>query len=870
MTDPLIGATTAVFTIGLSVALAEPVDVAWSTKDGVAKAGVDYQAASGVVTFLPGETEKTIQVTVYGQGVGATTPKNFYIVLSPPTNAILNTPFVECVITVEDDEGTPITSLIVAQGKRGLKGDPGLSAYDQAVIMGYEGSVEQWMEDIADASQAAVRAQEATVETEVNAARAEAAAAAAAFSGRIYPTPSAGVDPVTGVPNGAYFNVRSESSDSFIDEYQNIGGVATPTGKSYPATEYVQSVADYTALPFVDGKAYAINQRVQLDSGDIVRSTVNDNEIDPNTSLTGWVKINSASQVFDEEGENQQQINNKFKKSRKTIADPRDFGAPNNGTSDDAAGVRAAIAYLTELGGGTLFMDSNIAWQFNTLHSNGLDAVFIGLSNIRIDFGTCMTRVDAGIAMRAMFKLSDSYTNNIDISGGRLYGNNLAQYGLYGDPTTFNPFMQINGFEARGFTEAAASMNPYMTVISRSNFSFSKKGLVLNNKGTVAEITSTTLIGVYANGCTEKGIEVNNRMMYANIISCGVDDCGGIAYDLALQSANILGCGAEHALKLAKFNINDGVVINGLTGIGIGSLDSGAPSDAAVEVAGSGFDAIQFSGVRLLNHPTQTRYRNKDLKVVSASGIYPKVIVHDRSFLKQNTEITGTTSVYGNVVEFRENHIRNNDTITIPPSDLKSNFDLINNTTNEFTYTIQLNNGTETLDKLLQDVKGNGTLIIQGNASDRTLVRLKGARLGFLLKNCICRIVLRNLTIENQYTVSDNSIAQIDVDNCRSVTLDNVLFDAPSFAVGCAVRARNGSHVTLMNGTTCGLNHTTGAAYEIFSGSKIDIQAVTAPPTGRWAFGMRVNNADPSVNGIIEWIYVRNTGTSTNEWKAIT
>ncbi len=237
MTDPLIGATTALFAVTLSVALTEPVDVAWSTKDGTAKAGIDYEAASGVVTFLPGETEKQIQVTVYGQDVGVTQPKNFYIKLTPPTNAVLGTSLIECIITVEDDEGTPITSIVVAQGKRGFKGDPGLSAYEQAVLMGYEGTVEEWMESTADAAQAAERAQEALVEVEAAAAKAEAAAAAAAFAGRIYPTPAAGVDPVTGVPNGAYYNVRSPSNDTYIDEYQNVNGVATPSGKSYPTAD---------------------------------------------------------------------------------------------------------------------------------------------------------------------------------------------------------------------------------------------------------------------------------------------------------------------------------------------------------------------------------------------------------------------------------------------------------------------------------------------------------------------------------------------------------------------------------------------------------------------------------------------------------
>src|SRR5690606_21741916 len=73
-----------------------------------------------------------------------------------------------------------------------------------------------------------------------------AAALAAAITGKVYDTPEAGVDPVTGVQNGAYYNVRSTDDDSFLVEYQNIGGVPTPTGKSYPSASAVADVKEAT------------------------------------------------------------------------------------------------------------------------------------------------------------------------------------------------------------------------------------------------------------------------------------------------------------------------------------------------------------------------------------------------------------------------------------------------------------------------------------------------------------------------------------------------------------------------------------------------------------------------------------------------
>lgn len=127
------------------------------------------------------------------------------------------------------------------------------------------------------------------LEDSINAAnRAEVAATRASLMGNIFPTPESGVDPVTGVADGAYFNVRSSSDESYVDEYQNVGGVPTPSGKSYPSAGYVQNVAEFTAMPFVSGQIYRTNQRVQLANGDIVRSTIAANTNNPNSNMTGW------------------------------------------------------------------------------------------------------------------------------------------------------------------------------------------------------------------------------------------------------------------------------------------------------------------------------------------------------------------------------------------------------------------------------------------------------------------------------------------------------------------------------------------------------------------------------------------------------
>ena len=62
--------------------------------------------------------------------------------------------------------------------------------------------------------------------------------------GRIYMTPADGVDSKIGVPAGYYFNVRSPSDDSYVDEYQNVNGVAVATGKSYPSGALTQAMSE--------------------------------------------------------------------------------------------------------------------------------------------------------------------------------------------------------------------------------------------------------------------------------------------------------------------------------------------------------------------------------------------------------------------------------------------------------------------------------------------------------------------------------------------------------------------------------------------------------------------------------------------------
>jgi hypothetical protein len=83
----LIEGNTGTTTAAVAVTLSQPsvrqtVTVNYATQAGTAVAGVDYLAASGTLTFAPGETTKTITIEVLGPATAGAGYKTFIVTLS--------------------------------------------------------------------------------------------------------------------------------------------------------------------------------------------------------------------------------------------------------------------------------------------------------------------------------------------------------------------------------------------------------------------------------------------------------------------------------------------------------------------------------------------------------------------------------------------------------------------------------------------------------------------------------------------------------------------------------------------------------------------------------------------------------------------
>jgi large repetitive protein len=130
------GTASARFTVRLSAAYDVPVTVAFATTDGSASAGSDYAAAAGTVTFLPGQTIRTITVAVNGDRLGEA-DETFFVNLST-SDAYAGISKAVGVGTIADDEPRVSIGDAYNYGESTLTFTVSLSgAYDQVVQVGF-------------------------------------------------------------------------------------------------------------------------------------------------------------------------------------------------------------------------------------------------------------------------------------------------------------------------------------------------------------------------------------------------------------------------------------------------------------------------------------------------------------------------------------------------------------------------------------------------------------------------------------------------------------------------------------------------------------------------------------------------------------
>src|SRR5438067_11829450 len=107
------------FTVTLSFASPLTTTVNYYTQDGSALAGEDYQAATGTVTFAPGQTTRTVTVYLIGD-TKYEGDETFHLYITNPTNATLY--WYSGNGTVANDDAQPtvtVSDIAVVEGNSG-------------------------------------------------------------------------------------------------------------------------------------------------------------------------------------------------------------------------------------------------------------------------------------------------------------------------------------------------------------------------------------------------------------------------------------------------------------------------------------------------------------------------------------------------------------------------------------------------------------------------------------------------------------------------------------------------------------------------------------------------------------------------------
>ena len=119
------GSSAAVLTVSLSGSSVQATTLAFQTSNGSATAGSDYTAASGSLTFTPGQVSRTISVPVNGDA-SPEPDETFNVTLSSLVNATAGD--VQGVVTILDDDAPSLSSLELGHGSTqwgDLASDPG-------------------------------------------------------------------------------------------------------------------------------------------------------------------------------------------------------------------------------------------------------------------------------------------------------------------------------------------------------------------------------------------------------------------------------------------------------------------------------------------------------------------------------------------------------------------------------------------------------------------------------------------------------------------------------------------------------------------------------------------------------------------------
>lgn len=135
------GNTSAIFTVSLTSPSCRTVIVAVATSNGTATANSDYTPVNSTITFLPGETSKTILVPIL-QDTLIEPDETFFICLSNPTGGVISNACGLGLILNDDTNMPPVVTIVDPPDNSSFATPPGIISI-RADAFDSDGSVQQ-------------------------------------------------------------------------------------------------------------------------------------------------------------------------------------------------------------------------------------------------------------------------------------------------------------------------------------------------------------------------------------------------------------------------------------------------------------------------------------------------------------------------------------------------------------------------------------------------------------------------------------------------------------------------------------------------------------------------------------------------------
>ena len=211
---------------------------------------------------------------------------------------------------------------------------------------------------------------------------------------------------------------------------------------------------------------YDIGSTVKLENGDIVKSTIANNIINPNVDMTGWVKTTDASQIFDESGKSQQDVNDLQAVHNKSFVSITDIATNSE--------IGAALAQMGLLGISKIKIPSG-DWNISTpvVITSDIEFDVEPNANIVIKAGGSLKFEGSSSLISSYIQSVSKNTyvlDNIDASG-LSSGDLICLY----DPTDFS-FSNARAYYRKGeFLEVRKVLSPTsVQLTSRPLFDYTK------------------------------------------------------------------------------------------------------------------------------------------------------------------------------------------------------------------------------------------------------------------------------------------------------------------------------------------------------------------------------------------------------------